>query len=209
MKFKFLQAAVTGLALSVSSVASAGVIDIDFLVDGDTYTQPWAISNNSTDGVLLESFVFDLRPLNTYCYDISRNDCNSSYGVNFQSVSGSGATGFLAANVTDEPGGPNNKDFLQINFNDFGQGETFTWDIDVDSTANSTVYGNELIGSTAYAQMSDGNTYFGSLEAIAGNSDASRFVISSVVSTDVPEPTTLAIFALGIMGLGARRIKNK
>lgn len=57
--------------------------------------------------------------------------------------------------------------------------------------------------------MSDGNTYFGSLEAIAGNSDASRFVISSVVSTDVPEPTTLAIFALGIMGLGARRIKNK
>lgn len=209
MRSKFLQTAIAGLLLSASTAASAGTIDIDFLVDGDTYTQPWSISNNSTDGVLLESFVFDLRPLNTYCYDLSSSDCNSSLGVAFSAVNGSASTGFVNATVTDEPGGLAHNDFLKIDFNDFGQGETFQWDIDVDSTANSTVYGNELIGSTAYAQMSDGNTYFGSLEAIVGNSDASRFVISSVVSTDVPEPTTLAIFALGIMGLGARRIKNK
>lgn len=208
MKFKFLQTAIAGLMLSVSSAASAGVIDIDFIVDGNTFSQPWSVSNNSTDNVLLESFVFDLRPLSTYCYDIDSSDCNSSAGVAFTPDSGSAATGFVNATVTNEPGGLNYYDFLQINFSDFGQGETFSWDIDVDSTNHVSVYGNELIGSTAYAQMSDGNTYFGSLEAIVGNSDASRFVISSVIATDVPEPTTLAIFALGLMGLASRRVKK-
>jgi hypothetical protein len=217
MKLKFLQAAVAGLILSVSSIANAGIIDIDFTIDGDTYSDPWTISNNSTDGVLLESFVFDLRPIATYCYDTGLvSGCRGSTGPNFSPVSGDIETGFINAIVTNEVGGLDFNDFLQINFFDFGFGDTFSWSLDVDSSASVSVYGNELIGSTVYAQMSDGNVYYGNLETIAGNSDASRFVISHVsdkqlkdIIHDVPEPSTLAIFALGIMGLATRRFKKQ
>lgn len=215
MKLKFLHSAAAGLMLSVSSLANAGIIDIDFTVDGNTFTQPWSVTNNSTDGVLLESFVFDLRPLSTYCYDINDGlGCrgNSNIGIEFSPASGALATGYVNSTVTNEAGGLDFYDFLQINFNDFGFGETFSWSLDVDSLSNAGVYGNELIGSAVYAKMSDGKVYYGNLEAIPGNSDASRFVISQVsdkLPNDVPEPSTLAIFALGIIGLAARRFLKK
>jgi len=214
MKLNLLQAVAAGMIMFACSNAQAGIIDIDFTVDGDTYTAPWKITNNSTDGILLESFVFDLRPLTTYCYDIDDFDCRPSASTPFSTYSGGAATGFVDASVTNIAGGPDYYDFLQINFSDFGFGETFSWLLDVDSMANATVYGNELIGSMAYAQMSDGKVYYGSLEAIPGNSDASRFVISSVsdqdlgdIVTDIPEPSTLAILSLGLMGL-VRRVKS-
>jgi hypothetical protein len=205
MKLKFLLAAAAGLILSVSSVANAGIIDIDFIIGGNTYTEPWSVTNNSTDGLELESFVLDLRQLSTYCFDIdSSSGCDTTGGQAFTPNSGVIATDYVNYTLTNEAGGIDFLDFLQINFNDFGFGETFSWLIDVDSLSTPTVSGNDLIGSAVNVRMSDGNVYYGNLVAVDGNSGASRFEISQV-----PEPSTLAILALGIMGFAARRFKKQ
>ena len=204
---KLLYTLTAGILLLVTSLANAASIDIDFTVDGDTYTQPWSITNNSTNGILLESFVFDLRPLLTYCYDLDSSDCNSSAGTLFSANSGATSTGYVNSVVSNEPGGVDFNDVLEMNFNDFGEGETFSWLIDVDSLNDFSVFGNELIGSTAYATMSNGRVYFGTLEGIIGNDDASRFVISDSYNVSVSEPATLVLFGLGLMAFGARRLR--
>ena len=207
MKFKLLYTLIAGLMLSISSYSNASLIDVDFTVDGDTWLKPWSITNNSTNGVEIDKFIFDLRPLMTYCFDISGTDCNQSSGTMFTPDSGTAATGYDSYLLSDEPGGLANHDFLEINFDDFGLGETFQWLIDVDALSGSTVYGNELIGSDAWVYMSDGNAYFGNLVAVAGNSDASTFEISETYRIAVSEPDTLLILGLGLMAFGARRLR--
>jgi hypothetical protein len=53
------------------------------------------------------------------------------------------------------------------------------------------------------------NSRFYSTESIVANVQDVHFPNSNVPQLAVPEPSTLAIFALGLMGLASRRFKNK
>jgi hypothetical protein len=58
---------------------------------------------------------------------------------------------------------------LDISFTNFTVSKTFIWDIDVDSTSAVSVFGNNLIGATAFVDFSDGQRLIGSLVGVAGN----------------------------------------
>ena len=76
---------------------------------------------------------------------------------------------------------PDGATTFTLNFTDFNSGETFQWDIDVDTVGqNNPVFGNELIGATATIEFSDGNVVSGILETVPGNGDAAQFNVTGV-----------------------------
>ena len=199
--------------LSLSLSANAAFIDIDFTIDGNTWDNPFVVNNNST-GLDILQFALDLRPnANSFlCFDEVVNSCHSSGGLNFKRV-GSNDAGFLSYSVVDAAGGINAADFLLVEFSNFSSGESFSWLIDVDDNPDGSVFGNDLIGSLFYVEMSDGITYQGVIEGIAGNDDAGELVIKGVSSTtignainSVPEPSS--IFLFGGMLLALTRFKR-
>ncbi|MCG7646013.1 PEP-CTERM sorting domain-containing protein [Alteromonas sp. Cnat3-28] len=205
--------------LSLSLNAKAAFIDIDFTIDGNTYHEPFTVTNNSSAGLNILSFALDLRPnaSSFLCFDEVANSCHSTVGRNF-AVVGSNDVGFSSYSVLDAVGGINTPDFLLVNFDSasFSSGEQFSWAIDIDGAASSgTVLGNELIGSLFFVEMSDGITYQGAIEAVAGNSDAGQLVLygSSPLTIDnainaVPEPSSILLFGGLLVALTRFRRKT-
>lgn len=203
------------MVLSVASFcANAATIEIEFTIQGNTWDQAYTVTNNSTDGIQIEQFVFDLRPLyaNSVCFDDATvGTCHTSGGTNFTSASASQATdtGLVSAILEDATGGIDEYDLLSIVFGDFDPGETYSWFIDIDDQPDGTIYGSDLIGSIVYVLMSDGNVYSGELQALAGTTDGATFVISEVYSDDigsvidgtVSSPGNFAMFGVFMLGI--------
>lgn len=187
--------------LSVSPAQAAGVLT--FLIDGDTFTQPFSITNNSTMGETVVGFGFDLTGTG-YIFDTVDlgPPGNNTAGVPFTPVGGTGvSTGLIGAPVVAD-----GATFFQIGFGAFGVGETFQFDIDVDpaGVGSPTVLGNQLIGATIFADFSNGLRGTGQLVAVPGNPDASQFVITTFtpIPPAVPEPATWAMLILGFGAVG-------
>lgn len=199
--------------LSLNINVNAAFIDIDFTIDGNTWDNPFVVKNNST-GLDILQFALDLRPnaSNFLCFDEIVNSCHNSGGLNFKRV-GSNDAGFLSYSVVDAEGGINAADFLSVAFSNFSSGESFSWLIDVDDDPDGSVFGNDLIGSLFYVEMSDGITYQGVIEGVTGNADAGQLTIQGVSSTtianavnSVPEPSSILLF--GGMLLALTRFKR-
>ena len=92
------------------------------------------------------------------------------------------------------------------------------------TTAIVNVFGLDQLGNTIYStqlNLTNAPTFFNfgwdNIYGISwdpiGNSDSNNIAIDnfsfSEVSQDVPEPSTLAIFALGMIGLASRRFKKQ
>ena len=193
--------------LGFSGIASA-VPSLTFIIDGDTFSQPYAITNSSTAGERVVRFQLDLSTIapRSFCYDTVDNaNCNSGSvngGVAFAATGGTGAsTGLVGAPVVADA-----TKLLDISFNNFDAGETFEWVIDVDEAngviADQTVSGNELIGATALVDFSDGQRLTGVLAAMPGNDLASQFTVTGTGPIPIPEPTSLALLGLGLGALG-------
>lgn len=210
MKLKLILASACVL---VSSVVSASPI-VSFIIDGDTFSSPFSITNGSDAGELITRFQLDLTTTtNAICFDLATDDvCNTSVGVSLDSANGTGAsTGFSGGTVTDAVGGVAANDFLDISFTDFNAGEVFSWDIDVDFfQAGPSVFGDDLAGATALIDFSDGQRLTGILSLVAGNFDASAFEVVSITdipTSDVPEPGVFAIMILSLLAM--RRLSKK
>lgn len=185
--------------LGFSLNVSASIIEIDFFIDGNTWNSEFLVENNSSAGLDIIQFAFDLRPLasSSVCFDESASDCHSSGGVDFTPTNFADA-GFDSYSILDAAGGIDSYDFLTVAFNDFNAGESFGWKIDIDDSPDGSVYGNDLIGAILLVEMSDGKTYQGLLQAVTGNVDAAELVITGTTSvsiedsiTPVPAPTIL------------------
>lgn len=201
---KILSAVLIATASLCAGVAHA-TPTVNFLIDGDTFNSPYSIKNTSNAGEKITRFVLDLSTITSggpFCFDtVLGGACNASpqSPLAFAPRNNSAALTGLSSpsSVTD------GSKLLDLNFSDFNAGETFTWDIDVDSATSVSVFGNSLIGASATAYFSNGLVTFGTLRAVAGNSDASQFSIDAVRS--VPEPGTLALMGLAGLALLRRR----
>ena len=190
-------AAAAALACSGPAMADGALL---FVIDGDTFTQPFSLTNNSTGGETILSFGFDLAGTGVVFDPVNGGVPNSTDGVPFTPVGSSAATTGLTANPTIVDGST----FFQIFFNSFGVGETFAFNLDVDTAGSATVLGNQLIGATVFADFSNGLRGTGQLVGINGNLDASQFVITALtpIPSAVPEPGTWAMMLLGFGGIG-------
>ena len=193
--------AIVSLAFLLASSAHA-LPSLSFIIDGDTYSEPFSITNNSTGAESVTGFRLNLAPAGI-CFDQASDSCHSSAGVNFAASGGTGtSTGLVSGAVSS------NNEVLTLVHNDFGPGETFSWDIDVDEApcgagcpSNPSVYGNEMIGALAEVDFSTGQTLLGVLAPVSGNPDASQFTVTGVI----PEPGTATLLSIGLSMLALRR----
>jgi hypothetical protein len=183
MNIKMLKAAVAGLVLSISGFANAGLITFD---------------TASTPGITLGGSMTWKATGGGHLYDESYDRTSSiifdtdtyvtSFDLNNKPWEGYGTS----TNVTDYLIRAFDVNNIQI------------WNAQVDISSYGT-WDNWLTLNVNIANVRE--LRFGAAGPSAWPS-IDNLVINEQ-STDVPEPSTLAIFALGIMGLASRRFKKK
>lgn len=175
---------------------------ISFRIDGDTFNSPYSVSNSSSPGINITKFHIDLSSTG-----IQFDTVNGQPGVDnsapFSSIGGTNVTTglFSPSSVLD------GAKILDLFFNDFNPGETYSWYIDVDrGNTIATVIGNELIGTSVYIDFSDGYRISGLMQADPLSSTAAVFAASHRDQTpNVPEPESIAMIGLGLLGFSLSR----
>ncbi len=194
-KILALAGVASAVALSAPAYADGG---LTFIISGNTFSQPFSITNTST---ALENVTgFGISLISPFGFDVTNGGWGIDDAVPFSAVGGTGATTGLSSvsPVVDA------QQTLNFTFSNFGVGETFSWLIDVDQENVGTTLGSQLIGSTGYADFSNGLRGLGTFVAIAGNNQGSQFQIRTFTPTPgVPEPATWAMMLLGFGATGA------
>ena len=211
MKFKFLKAAFVGVILSVSGLADASLIQSDYLTLGDGL----AVYDDATNLTWL-----DLSLTRGLSYDQATNQ-----HVGFAHASDSNVNTLL------------NNFFGTINYNKYGYTPTGEIELaplftelfgnadDIDRGRTIFSYGY-FIDDKDFYRLAGANTagqvfgpdYFSNQDRWKENGHrrngvflvrTGEILIDDPNLTKVPEPSTLAIFALGVIGLASRRFKKQ
>lgn len=198
-----LACAATALAIPSAAQADGG---LTFIIDGDTFNNPFSITNSSTAGETVLGFGISL--IAPYGFDTEPG----GFGIDPVPFAPVGGTDVITG-YTGPGSFADGSNSLAFTFNDFDVGESFIWNIDIDRDSTIlTVFGSDLIGSTGFADFSNGLRGVGVFEAVLGNDDAAQFMIQTFTPTPgVPEPGTWAMMILGfgLIGSQMRRRKSK
>ncbi|MBX3452547.1 MAG: hypothetical protein KF777_23600 [Planctomycetaceae bacterium] len=190
-----------------NNIGGAGaLVGLGFLIDGNTFGQPYVITNTSQLGYNITDFSIDLAPTVTLNPPgIIWDTAAAGAPIPFLPLGGSDViTGLTTINGTavvppivsgpgvDETtdnvgtilvggGVPDDQGLIDLAFNDFNPGETFTWEADMDfiGQPGSTVLGSDLIGSDIIVNFTGGLFIQGTLQGVVGNPDAAEFVATS------------------------------
>jgi len=212
MNIKMLKAALAGLVLSVSGFVNAGLIYDNGSAIGDSFrcaetsgvcSGTWTlfddfiVSDDSnitsiTWTAILYGGLADYNFSNIWIYD---NDPVFNSGSLLFSHSGAGT---LVANGLIN----NAYDISLTGFSEMLTSGTYWLGIQHNTTSNygTVARSGNPINATQWQNSGSGSKYASQPEL--------AFRINGI-PTDVPEPSTLAIFALGIMGLASRRYKKQ
>lgn len=153
-----------------NATQGAGIL---FRADGDTFVQPMVLTNNSTQGEFLQTFVLDLTSIGL------QYDENPVTGKPFTPTAASAAlTGFVSSVVS-----PDNKT-LTVTCNDFAPGEALSFVIDIDLAGGipASVFGDDLIGADVTATLSGNRVVAGQMIGDPQKLTASQFAIGPGVA---------------------------
>lgn len=201
---KFLIGLASMATATVATQAAAQTGSLNFTIVGDTLGQPFTITNNSTGGLFVVGFGITL--VSPFGFDTVANSAGGTFGFDAATAFTPDAASGLATGFSGPVTVPEGSNSLAFTFSDFTPGESFSWVIDVDRPTVATVIGNELIGSTGYADFSNGLRGTGTFVALGTN--GSQFQIDAFVPTpSVPEPATWAMLVggFGLAGAAMRR----
>jgi len=237
MKCKFLKAAFTGLCLLTSSVTSATLMSsydfngdlTDSLGVGASLTSKGGVLDNGryafTNGQGLALDIYSLfNPVDSYAIEMKFKTDDGFSGYN-RLIDWSDLNSDLGLYIHNN----------QINMYNYGStpnstvpaGEDFTLGFEFNAVTNTISYyiNGGFIGSrvdtshianldSSAVSFFDDNTSHGTTEEFTGSVDFIRFHHDASTFgqlpqiNSVPEPTTLAILGLGVLGFVSRRFKK-
>ena len=203
-----LRTAISAAALALASQAALATPALFFIIDGDTFSNPFSITNQSDAGERVTRFQLNIAPANMVFDTVDNGPPgNGTAGVPLTPRSGTEVTTGLVMPATVADGSA----VMDISFTGFDALESFVWDIDVDGASGQpvSVFGNNLIGSLATIDFSNGERLFGVLSAVANRAQASQFVVTGRgITPTLPEPGTLALAGLALLAVGAAQRKR-
>lgn len=204
MNSKLLKATLVSFILSVSGYANAGLI-LDF-------------TESSGDTIITVSGTFDLTGLNLKSNSVWGNVSNGG-GIGTYSQVTVGNIG--SDTFYDYHGGTANFDLYTNAFN-AGRTMSFTghafgiWNYFGSSNGNVQIDQNYISGTALFGQGTLTGWTFAELGLVNSglwltmkNGETVTVTLNGVDVSSVPEPSTLAIFALGMIGLASRRFKKQ
>jgi PEP-CTERM motif len=139
----------------------------------------------------------------------------------FSNLSGAAATGFTSITPTTA-GGRDGATTFTLNFSDFGSGEAFGFDMDVDECNNAlnplvslgcaVVTGSEFAGATVTFNFGAAGSGSFSRTATFANllsTTDNNFDAAANFAAEVPEPSTWAMIGTALAALGVSRRKRQ
>lgn len=202
MNIKYLKVLMTGAILSLSclvNVANAGLI---------TLNGPSANNVDNPTATLVNLDSFDTGTINDLDLAVHIDGVGYDLSVLLTHVdTGTTATIWLS---TDGPGGDLNGGHY------FGEVDTvFDDEAALDFHPNYEAVAAPAYRSVDLLSIFDGEQIGGTWQLSIANTGCCEFEGDTLVSwsimanvTDIPEPSILAIFGLGLMGLASRRVKK-
>ena len=187
---------------AAANVAQAGLIGFTLVISGDTNVPTMSWTNNSTTAKITS-------------IDITIGDTGYNYDFAQNIIDPSGGSSTLITPDTVNGGGVRS-DHANFTYTGFDPGETASFDLDIDiDSADSvedyrTVLFNNGGAANAVATVAfmDGSSMGSLMLTLPDGADDLSSYTFRAEANDIPEPGTLALFGLGLAGLGfARRSK--
>ncbi|MFO0977216.1 MAG: ubiquitin-activating E1 FCCH domain-containing protein [Planctomycetaceae bacterium] len=159
-----------GLNVSNNTVGTAEGANVNFRAEGDTFVQPFKLTNNSSNGELLQTFVFDISGIGL------QFDPDAVTGKPFTPLFGTGTSTGVASSVLS-----NNNQTLTVTFTDFNPGETlqFVLDIDLVGGTPASIFGNQLIGADVQFNFTNNKSVSGQMAGDPNAVSASQFLVGA------------------------------
>jgi hypothetical protein len=197
MKFKFLKTACAGLILSVSAFSNAGLITFNGTASDGGYTSlpgsyteaGFTLTNNSGSNYFID---------NDYATNLNSWDDDV---LEFNSLTSSQATLTADGNI--------NFDFSSAFLGSFGSAASLTFEGFFAGGGSITQTLSLGLNTRALFNFTGFNNLSSLVISAPTDGDYALMDDLTVSASSVPEPSTLAIFALGIIGLASRRFKKQ
>jgi hypothetical protein len=225
MKFKFIKAAVTGIILSVSSLANAGLISSsEYSLESINGPFHGGFNNYSTARDI--NNVTELNAVDAMLSDGAVNLISGSNGISYTSQTTPIGT-FTGIYTAYDSGS-----LYELIYSFDGSAPRLFNGFSMESSrAEATMFNSSLsvsLDGTNWTEVSKGTVTTVTNNGVDTGSFSFTGVVANYVkysttrrngsiheialfeeTVDVPEPSTLAIIALGLMGLASRRFKKK